>query len=292
MQEIIDQFGGYLYQLGYGNKTRQCLCAQAAALLTYCEATDVTQITQGQIKDFYEWLYSCPGKRKGSSGLSESTIAHYVYALQHFFSWLEQTEQIGYNPISGIKFKQHHKNRREPLSREQVEALFAAARSLQELAVLHLFYSCGLRRSEATGLDTRDIHFKQQLLYVREGKGGKRRVIPLTERVAHDLENYYTNQRCHTKPLRLSDEPAFMLGSRGMRMSGSSYQTLFKKIMARCADAALPEGITLHHLRHSIATDLVQGGMSMLYVKDFLGHSSLDTTQVYARAKAAQLKSL
>jgi integrase/recombinase XerD len=62
--------------------------------------------------------------------------------------------------------------------------------------------------------------------------------------------------------------------------------------MARCADATLPEGITLHHLRHSIATDLVQGGMSMLYVKDFLGHSSLDTTQVYARAKAAQLKSL
>ena len=292
MQEIIDQFGGYLYQLGYGNKTRRCLCAQAGALLAYCQVTDVREITQVQIKDFYEWLYECPGKRKGSSALSESTIAHYVYALQHFFSWLEQTEQIGYNPISGIKFKQHHKNRREPLSRDQVEALFAAVGSLQELAVLHLFYSCGLRRSEATQLDTRDIHFKQQLLYVREGKGGKRRVIPLTQRVARDLENYYSTERCHTKPSRVSDEVAFMLGSRGMRMSGSSYQKMFKKIVARCADAALPEGITLHHLRHSIATDLVQGGMSMLYVKDFLGHSSLDTTQVYARARAGQLKSL
>ncbi|MBN8721264.1 MAG: tyrosine-type recombinase/integrase [Sediminibacterium magnilacihabitans] len=290
MQEIIGRFGGYLYQLGYGRQTRQCLCAQAAALLAYCEVTDITQITQGQVKDFYEWLYECPGKRKGSCGLSEGTIAHYVYALQHFFSWLEQTEQIQYNPISGIKFKQHHKNRREPLSREQIEALFAATRGLQELAVLHLFYSCGLRRNEAVQLDTRDIHFKQQLLYVREGKGGKRRVIPLTARVAHDLENYYSKERCQTKPLRVSDEAAFMLNSRGMRMSGEGYQSLFKKIMARCENEALPTNTTLHHLRHSIATALVQGGMGMGYVKDFLGHSSLDTTQVYARAK--QIKSL
>ena len=66
MQEIIDQFGGYLYQLGYGNKTRRCLCAQAGALLAYCQVTDVREITQVQIKDFTSGCMSAPANARGA----------------------------------------------------------------------------------------------------------------------------------------------------------------------------------------------------------------------------------
>lgn len=292
MEKVIDQFREHLYQLGYDKKKRQQFCAHANALLQRQRVTDITRVHQSHIKDFYEWLFTCPAKSRGGSGLAESTIAQYMYSLQYFFTWLEMTGQISHNPISGIKFKRHKKNRRQPLSIEQISSLFAVAADLQELAILHLFYSCGLRRMEAERLDIRDVQYKQQLLYVREGKGSKRRVIPLTARVAADLENYYAKHRHAIQAINGDGEKAFMLNSRGTRMKGCSYHSIFKKMMAKAVHPLPSTDISLHHLRHSIATHLLRSGMGMLYVKDFLGHDSLDTTQVYAQAQMEQLKSI
>ena len=155
--------------------------------------------------------------------------------------------------------------------------------------MLHLFYSCGLRRSEGEALNIRDIHFRDQLLYVREGKGARRRVVPLTDRVAADMEAYYLQERCSSTVKKTADEEAFMLNQRGGRLQGDGYI----KILNRLKDkAGIDKEITLHHLRHSIATHLLQGGMSMEYVRDFLGHQHLESTQVYAKLSAGQLKGL
>ncbi len=219
-------------------------------------------------------------------------ISQYAYALQTFFSWLEITQQTSYNPISAIKFKQPKRESREPLSIEQINQLFEAANTLQYKVILHLFYSCGLRRTEAQLLNIRDIHFRDQLLYVREGKGSKRRVIPMTAKVITDLENYYRNERIHMKTKNINDEAAFMLNRWGNRMSGESYGELLKTIIKKSAIAHLSPVISLHHLRHSIATHLLQGGMGMEYVRDFLGHRFLDTTLIYAKVNTTQLKLL
>ena len=109
-------------------------------------------------------------------------ISHYVYALRTFFTWLEVTEGLDYNPISGLKFRRPRQNVREPLTTEEVQALFTAATTLKQRALLHLFYSCGLRRSEGEALNKADVHFRDGLLYVREGKGAKRRVIPMPQK--------------------------------------------------------------------------------------------------------------
>jgi integrase/recombinase XerD len=217
-------------------------------------------------------------------------ISHYVYALKTFFSWLEVTEQIDYNPISGMKFKRPKQNHRQPLSIAEINQLFAAADNLKQTALLHIFYSCGLRRSEGEALNISDVHFKNQLLYVREGKGAKRRVVPVTAQVSKDLEGYYVQERTGYTANKAAGEQAFFLNKIGNRMSGDQLNKLLKKIIINSQLSTI--NYSLHHLRHSIATHLLQSGMSMEYVRDFLGHGFLETTQIYAKPKYEQLKLL
>lgn len=291
LYDILQDFKNYLYQLGYCKPIQKTLPALVKEFLGQQQINNIHCIEQQQIKSFFIYLNERPLKR-GSGALSEGMISQYAYALQTFFSWLEITKQINYNPISAIKFKQPKKNSREPLSIEQINCLFEASDTLQYKVVLHLFYSCGLRRTEAQLLNIRDVHFRDQLLYVREGKGNKRRVIPMTAKVITDLENYYSSERTYLKAKNIHDEPAFMLNRFGNRMSGESYGELLKTIIKKSVISHLSPVISLHHLRHSIATHLLQGGMGMEYVRDFLGHRFLDTTLIYAKVNATQIQLL
>lgn len=286
--EIINQFKNYLYQVGYSDSTQKMLPALVKEFLQHQQITDISFIEQQKVKSFLEFLQTRPLKQR-SGALSEMMISHYVYALKTFFSWAEVTEQIDYNPISGMKFKRPKQNIRAPLSKEEVQELFSATENLKQQALLHIYYSCGLRRSEGEALNINDIHFKQQLLYVREGKGAKRRVVPITAQVSKALEAYYLNERCSAIVKQVKDTEAFILNQAGNRMKGDQCNKLLQQIKAK---SALQKEITLHYLRHSIATHLLQSGMSMEYVRDFLGHRCLESTQIYAKPTAEQLKLL
>jgi integrase/recombinase XerD len=288
MTSLIQAFAAWLYQAGYSETTRNMLPACVHDFLKQQQITDICYIEAPQVRDFYTWLPTRPLKR-GSGALSEMMIHHYVYALKTFFGWLEITGQIHYNPISGMKFKKPEQNSRKPLNKEEVSRLFEAAESGKERALLHLFYSCGLRRSEGEALNIQDLRYKEHLLYVRSGKGAKRRVVPMTAAVAKDLETYWLQERCGYSTQKIKDPEAFILNRTGTRMRGSAYNALFKLVAGR---AGLSPDITLHHLRHSIATHLLQGGMNLEQVRDFLGHHCLETTQIYAKPTATQLKLL
>jgi integrase/recombinase XerD len=282
------QFQDYLYQVGYSEGTCNMLPACVREFIEHQCINDISFVEQQKVKDFYQWLQIRPLKKR-SGALSEMMISHYVYALKTFFTWLEVTEQIDYNPISGMKFKRAKQNSRQPLTKDEITELFAVASTLKETALLHIFYSCGLRRSEGEALNSSDVHFKTGLLYVRAGKGAKRRVVPLTEKVAYDLQSYYLQDRCNAQTKTVKDTDAFLLNSTGSRMNGDQCNALLKKLVTK---AAIGKEITLHHLRHSIATHLLQSGMRMEQVRDFLGHYYLETTQIYARPKPEQLKLL
>jgi integrase/recombinase XerD len=111
----------------------------------------------------------------------------------------------------------------------------------------------------------------------------------MTKKVTRDLENYYLNDRCSGKAKNIKDQDAFILNRCGTRMRGLSYLQLLKKLLHK---AGIPKETGLHHLRHSIATHLLQNGMTMEYVRDFLGHRLLESTQGYAKVNAEQLKLL
>lgn len=286
IENQIKDFRNYLIQIGYSKSSCYMLPECVNDFLAYHNATDTKEITTGHINQYYEWLQIRPHRHK-EGGLSEQYINHHVYALKVYFNWLEQTGQIQYNPISVMKFKSPTPNKREPLSQEEIKVLFEATESLKEKAILHLFYSCGLRRSEGETLNIQDIHFKKQILYVREGKGAKRRAVPMTERVSKELESYYLNER--TALTKVKNTEAFIINRVGMRMSGSGYNKVLKILLQR---TELNNEITLHHLRHSIATHLLESGLEIEKVRDFLGHGFLETTQIYAKVHPNQLKKL
>jgi len=290
--DILQEFTQYIQQIGYSKSSQYQIPKAIKEFLRYAAEPNIKKIKQNDILNFYNYLQNRPHKRK-ETVLSETFVNQHMYALKVFFNWLEQTQQIKTNPISNLKFKRPKANPREPLSQKEVTQLFESAITAKETAILHLFYSCGLRRTEAENLNTSDIHFTQNLLYVREGKGAKRRAIPITETVKRDLESYLLDTRTQIQETRQgADKEPFMTNIRGKRMKGDSYNDALKKLVAKSQISSLNTQISLHHLRHSIATHLLENGLSIEFVRDFLGHSHLEATQIYAKVFKHQLKNL
>lgn len=274
----MTHFQHYLQQSGYGKSSQSSLLRCIQEFLEIILKNPV-HATAKDVLHFYQYLQQRPSKRT-AGGLSEVFIHHYMYSLRVFFNWLEQTGQITENPMSNLRFKKPHYNRREPLSQSEVAQLFVACCSAKEIALLHLFYSCGLRRTEAERLNTEDVHFAQKVLYVRKGKGAKRRAIPIKKSICEALQSYLLYEKPFTA------EKAFMLNNKQNRMSGNSYNALLKNIVER---SGIEKNISLHHLRHSIATHLLENGLHIELVRDFLGHTHLESTQIYTKVSTAQV---
>jgi integrase/recombinase XerD len=237
-----------------------------------------------------------PSKTTGGA-LSESRITLHMYTIKLFFQHLQDIDQIEMNPMGDLNYTRDFKRTRENLlSKEDIEKLYSECETAKQKAMLGIIYGCGLRRQEAVKLNARDIHFKSSMLYVREGKGGRKRTIPLSKIVLNDLKNYYFNERpgelyrsrdIEARLRYASDGQAFMLNNWGTRMQGDSYLKEIKKMISK---ARLDKQITLHHFRHAIATHLIESGMKTEHVKDFLGHASMETTQTYTHITTAQIK--
>lgn len=281
MQEV-QQFKTHLERLGYSKTSINMLPNCVKSFLEYANQ-EAAQVESTDITHFYNYLQERPNQRK-SGGLSESYINHHVYALKLFFAWQEEKGAITENPISSLEFKSPTSKPREILTLTEIKELYESCENYKERAVLSIYYGCGLRRSEGEKLNLKDIHFRSNLLYVREGKGSKRRAVPLSEKVKEDLKNYALKER---NPK--GEETAFITNKIGKRTSGNSYNNILKVILER---TAIKKEITLHCLRHSIATHLLESGLSVEYVRDFLGHKHLESTQIYTRINKKQLWNL
>jgi site-specific recombinase XerD len=143
---------------------------------------------------------------------------------------------------------------------------------LRNRALVELVYSAGLRSAEAVGLDLADVDFEQEHVHVRNGKGGKERVVPLGEEAAHWVSRYIHDAR---PALAAGANDALFLSVRGRRLDTSTLRRL----------APHP-----HRLRHAFATHLLEGGADLRTIQELLGHASLSTTQVYSHVDAKRLR--
>jgi integrase/recombinase XerD len=281
------QFVKYLQAIGYSKASCNTFRTGIKEFLSWIENKNIPieQVEESDIESFYEYLQHRPSATTGGA-LSESRITLHMYTLKLFFQHLQDTEQIEINPLGSLDYTSDYKRTRENLlSVEDIEKLYHECETAKQKAILGIIYGCGLRRQEAVKLNAKDIHFKTGMLYVREGKGGRKRIIPISKTVLNDLKDYYFNERPGEINYKREIE-AFMINRHGARMQGDSYNSEIKKLISK---ARLNKQITLHHFRHAIATHLIESGMKTEHVKDFLGHQSIETTQTYTHLPAEAL---
>ncbi|MEM9930828.1 MAG: tyrosine-type recombinase/integrase, partial [Bacteroidota bacterium] len=247
-QELIRNCRAELKTLGYRKGTQRL--AGLAEFLGRMETKGkrkLEQITAEDIKQHYAYLLERPSLRAGT--LSQHTIVGYLFALRLMLDYAERHGIIRINPMSGLRFRRPKIGRKLVCSRADIQRLYAACLDDRERAILHLLYGCGLRRMEAEALNVGDVDYLGALLYVRKGKGKKRRVIPLTELLRLELSRYEKTERRYWQVQ--PNTKAFLLNDRGSRMRGNTIHNRLKVIVAK---AQLNPKISAHILRHSIAT--------------------------------------
>jgi integrase/recombinase XerD len=282
LDNTINDFRRELLNLGYSKNAVVNYPKYAQKLLEYTKEIAL-KITDQHIKNYYEYLKTKPS-RITKKVISESHIYSQLLAIKLYFEYLERTKIIKRNPYN-LRIKQTTKSERLVFTQEEIKILYQNCTNLLEINILNLCYGCGLRRNEVELLNIKDVNFEQKLLFIRKGKGKKRRVIPLTTAIVKDLKDYCIE----TEMVRKENEESFLIGQSGSKIRGNNVYDLFKKLLKR-TQSLKPENYCLHSLRHSIATHLLENEMSIEMVRDFLGHSQLVSTQIYTRINFLKTK--
>jgi len=164
--------------------------------------------------------------------------------------------------------------------KERLNPMKQIAIQSRDRAMLAIFYGCGLRRNEGVNVDLSDINFDRSVLHVRKGKNNRERLVPISKTNLGHLQEYVYDHR--QALLLLTKTDALFIGGHGKRISGQGLLVSLKKLQYLTEDLdVLEKEIGLHTLRHSIATHLLQAGMKLESISRFLGHSSLESTQIY-----------
>ena len=285
----IKLFERYLKLTGYAESTIYMSVNYVKEFLIWSEkqaVKEISKINNKHTDKYLQFLKTRKNKLK-PGGLSQNTIIGNVNAVKRFAKYLQITGQQSFEIETDIK--QIKNPEREILSKSEIQKLYNACDTdnygIRDRAVLSIYYGCGLRRTEGVNLNTTDILIKENLIFVQKSKGYKQRYVPMSLQVKEDIENYIftTREMFLTRGTFLSGDqpaanPALLLSYTGKRLTGCTVINRLKKLQNR---ALLNKEIGLHTLRHSIATHLLQSGMSLENVSKFLGHSSLESTQIY-----------
>lgn len=156
------------------------------------------------------------------------------------------------------------------LSKEEIKAILNALKNIKHKAMLSLIYSCGLRRSELLNLKLTDIDSKRGLIIIRQGKGRKDRVAPLSPKILELLRDYYSAYKPHYWLFEGQDKKS--------QYDEKSLASVLKQALAK---SRIQKPVSLHWLRHSYATHLLENGTDLRYIQEILGHRSSRTTEIY-----------
>jgi integrase/recombinase XerD len=287
---IKAEYAVYLHTLGFSGGVVDNYRERVKDFFEWLQSRQIqhiTALTQKHIDKYFEHLQTRPNKRR-SGALSISHLNHNFAAIDKLCEFLHQ---MGMNtaPIpTNYRLHRDHQqriNNIEPFTQSEIKTLIDHIPQLypqynyQQREAWHeqvkllfaLCYGCGLRRSEALRLTIQDIDLDKQTLFVRQGKNYKDRIIPMSKGVYKALEHYLYNYR---NTLKLSH-------SRLLTYSHNRLADSLKDLQALCPAELQSKRLTLHILRHSIATHLLQNGMTIENIALFLGHSSLESTQIY-----------
>jgi integrase/recombinase XerD len=251
---------------GLAPKTQQCYVAAVHQLAQYYRRPP-DQLSEEELRQYFLYLLN-------EKKVAESTFRIHLYGIRFFY---ELTLKRPW-PVFDLVRPRNIQKLPVVLSPREVRDLLALVKNPTARMCLRLIYACGLRLREGTQLQISDIDSHRMLVLVRQGKGGKDRYVPLADRTLQLLREYW--QLGRSRPW------LFPARHRPTSLSPTSLQKTFKAVVRQ---SSLPKDASLHTLRHSYATHLLERGVSLRVIQELLGHKSPSTTARYTHLTAPTL---
>ncbi|MEE8056328.1 MAG: site-specific tyrosine recombinase XerC, partial [Pseudomonadales bacterium] len=298
----IEHTGFYPYWVAYkeamllrqfSEATLQRRDSTTRFFIVWCDDRGIEQpqdITKPILERYQKTLYYY--RQHNGEPLSAGTQAHYLTCIKQWFKWLTQQNYLLYNPASELILPKAVASLPVVLTIEEVEQILQypkthQAYGLRDRAILEVFYSTGIRRSELCRLQVQDISLSRQTLFVRKGKGGKDRLLPIGERALYWVKRYLEQLR-----------PALLIETKEQTLFLNDYGEPFRdtKLGDRVKRIIKKAGITVpgscHLLRHAMATHMLENGADLRYIQMMLGHANVSTTQIYTHVSIRALQAV
>ena len=214
--------------------------------------------------------------QKKENGCSNATLALVHAAMRYFFK-----EYLKMNIVEEVKTPKKAKSLPKVLTKEEIKALFQTTKFGRNRLILKFLYGSGCRVSEVVKLKVNDINLKERTAIIRSGKGNTDRMIILSKEWIKEIKKYL-------KKKKIQSEYVFSKKN-GKKISTDTIQRIVRESAKK---AGITKKVTPHNLRHSYATHLLEAGTNIRYIQSLLGHSSLNTTQIYTNVANEQLKKI
>ncbi len=286
-RQILDAFIDNIWiEKGLSQNTLDSYRSDLEQFSSWLEKNNLSYIktSKKEILSYLSFLFQ--------KGLGSKTVARKLSSLKSFFRYLVFKSIIPNDPSSEVETPKLLKSIPKSISEKEVEALLAAPDEktdigLRDKTMIETLYSCGLRISELTNLELLNLNLRQGVIRVI-GKGQKERLVPMGDQLIGLLELYISSSRKNLLNKRHSD--FLFLSTRGQRMTRQSF---WHRIKHYClASGFESDKISPHVLRHAFATHLLNNGADLRVVQLLLGHSDLNTTQIYTEVARQRLKRL
>lgn len=279
-------FKKYLKDSGYKTNTIQGKLYRLNLFFSWKKKRDLRDITRDDIIRFYFFLRKYRSKKSTTGKLKDRTILTTITAVKQLFTCLYRNELILSNPAQDIRCKKPGNGAgKEIFTREQIETLFTGLEEkgtygLRDRTIFELIYSSGLRISEAVNIRVQDLDMGNRLLAVRQSKFYKDRIVPVSDVALAYVKRYVG--------LRIKYKESYIFPGRQGKLHPNSITKRFRKYLKEAG--MYKEGLSIHSLRHSLATHLLENGADLRYVQELLGHSSLETTALYTHCQHENMK--
>lgn len=238
----------------------------------YSENLDITEITYEDLQQFIAQLHDI--------GIHPRSQARIISGIKSFYRFLLLDEYTQNDPTELLEAPKIGMKIPEVLTVNEINSILdtidlSIPEGQRNRAILEVLYSCGLRVSELTGLRYPDVYFKEGFIKV-DGKGGKQRLVPISETAIREIRNYLFDRNLIT--VKKGFEDILFLSRRGTALSRIM---IFHIIKQQTALAGIQKNVSPHTFRHSFATHLLEGGANLRAIQEMLGHESITTTEIY-----------
>jgi integrase/recombinase XerD len=288
-EHLVLDFLAYLeFERGLSRNTLDAYRTDLLQFGAFLDKRGLSAIDVGpaDVSDFLTALATGDGNGKPAS---PATVHRKAACLRSFFRHLRREEVRDSDPTAGLSAPRRGRKLPQVLTRGEVERLLSQPKgteptSLRDRALLELMYACGLRASEAIGLEVADLDLEEGVLRAR-GKGSKERVVPIGGSAIRAVQQYLERGRAQIVNGR--PEPHLFVNFRGGALTR---QGLYKIVRRHAQTAGLADRMSPHTLRHTFATHLLAGGCDLRSVQEMLGHADVATTQLYTHLSSQRLK--